>query len=54
LRAWKWSPREDSNPNLGRFKAGLNALREDVKWSAVQESNLLRVTRQIYGLPFTH
>lgn len=52
LRAWKWTPREDSNPNLGRFKAGLNALREDVKWSAVQESNLLRVTRQIYSLLF--
>lgn len=52
LRAWKWNPREDSTPNLGRFKAGLNALREDVKWSAVQESNLLRVTRQIYSLLF--
>jgi hypothetical protein len=39
LRAWKWNPREDSNPNLGRFKAGLNALREDIKWSSTSESN---------------
>ena len=31
LRARKWNPREDSNPDLGPFKAGLNALREDIK-----------------------
>ncbi len=54
LRAWKWNPREDSNPDLDRFRAGLNALREDVKWSAVQESNLRRVTRRIYSLLFAN